>query len=125
MKNYREIIRGLREDRDLKQIDVATVLGTTQQHYSKYENGEYEMPIRALTLLADYYNVSVDYLLGRTECAEGMSGLKVKVTAKHTAGKIISDILSLSAEGRAAVIEYVSMWTLKEAFEKKNDGQCS
>ena len=49
MKTFCEIIRELREDRDLKQADVAKVLGTSQQYYSKYETGKYEMPIHCVT----------------------------------------------------------------------------
>ena len=54
MKTFCEIIRELREDRDLKQADVAKVLGTSQQYYSKYETGKYEMPIHCVTALADF-----------------------------------------------------------------------
>ena len=124
MKNYTEIIRDLREDRDLKQIEIANILGTSQQHYSKYENGEYEMPIRALMALADYYCVSTDFILGRTECREGVTGQNKKVSADTTAGAVISDILSLSAAGRAAVIEYISMRKMKEDDDrqKRNGG---
>lgn len=64
MKEYWEILRDLREDRDLKQITVARVLGTTQQVYSRYENGINEMPIRHLKTLCRYYGVSADYVLG-------------------------------------------------------------
>lgn len=64
MKKYWEIMRELREDRDLKQKDLAAVLGTTQQVYSRYEKGENEMPIRHLIALCRFYNVSADYLLG-------------------------------------------------------------
>ena len=60
MKTFCEIIRELREDRDLKQADVAKVLGTSQQYYSKYETGKYEMPIHCVTALADFYGVSTD-----------------------------------------------------------------
>ena len=60
---YRRI-RDLREDRDLKQSDIAKVLGTTQQVYSRYEMGINEMPIRHLITLCRYYNVSADYILG-------------------------------------------------------------
>lgn len=67
MKNYWEIIRELREDRDLKQKDLAAVLGTTQQVYSRYEKGENEMPIRHLITLCRFYNVSADYILGLEE----------------------------------------------------------
>ena len=64
MKEYYEILRELREDRDLKQADIATVLGTTQQVYSRYENGVNEMPIRHLITLCKYYQVSADDILG-------------------------------------------------------------
>lgn len=64
MKEYYEILRELREDRDLKQADIATVLGTTQQVYSRYENGVNEMPIRHLITLCRYYQVSADDILG-------------------------------------------------------------
>ena len=56
-------LRDLREDRDLKQSVVARVLGTTQQVYSRYENGVNEMPIRHLRTLCRYYDVSADYVL--------------------------------------------------------------
>ena len=63
MKDYWDILRELREDRDLKQSAVAQILGTTQQVYSRYENGINEMPIRHLRTLCEYYNVSTDYVL--------------------------------------------------------------
>ena len=64
MKEYWEILRELREDHDIKQSTIARVLGTTQQVYSRYENGVNEMPIRHLRTLCEYYNVSADYVLG-------------------------------------------------------------
>lgn len=64
MKLYYEIIRELREDRDLNQEDIAKILGTTQQVYSRYENGINEMPVRHIITLCKYYNVSADYILG-------------------------------------------------------------
>lgn len=64
MKEYYEILRELREDRDLKQSELAALLGTTQQVYSRYENGINELPIRHLITLCRYYCVSADYVLG-------------------------------------------------------------
>lgn len=63
MKEYYVILRELREDRDLSQADISKVLGTTQQVYSRYENGINEMPIRHLRTLCQYYQVSADYVL--------------------------------------------------------------
>ena len=65
-KEYWEILRELREDRDLRQAEIAAVLGTTQQVYSRYENGVNELPIRHLITLCRYYRVSADYVLGLT-----------------------------------------------------------
>ena len=64
LKNYWEIMRDLREDHDLTQAQVAQLLQTTQQVYSRYENGVNEMPIRHLITLCQFYHVSADYLLG-------------------------------------------------------------
>ena len=64
MKAYWEMMRDLREDHDLTQADVAKLLQTTQQVYSRYETGANEMPIRHLITLCQFYHVSADYLLG-------------------------------------------------------------
>ncbi|MGN0793846.1 MAG: helix-turn-helix domain-containing protein [Aristaeellaceae bacterium] len=63
MKEYWEIIRELREDRDLRQSDIAALLHTTQQVYSRYEKGINELPIRHLRTLCQFYKVSADYIL--------------------------------------------------------------
>ena len=64
MKTYYERIRDLREDNDLTQQDVANVLKTTQQVYSRYEKGENELPIHHLITLCKFFKVSADYILG-------------------------------------------------------------
>ncbi len=65
MYNYQRI-KNLREDNDLTQEELATLLKTTQQQYSKYELGIQEIPVHHLITLADYYKVSTDYILNRT-----------------------------------------------------------
>lgn len=64
MKKYYEIIRELREDGDYTQKQIADILNTTQQVYSRYENGLNELPLRHLVVLCRFYNVSSDYILG-------------------------------------------------------------
>ena len=63
-------IRDLREDNDLKQKDIAEYLICDQSLYSKYERGERPLPLELADRLADYYGVSVDYLIGRTDVRE-------------------------------------------------------
>ena len=59
-------IRDLREDKDLKQSDLAEMLSCTQVCYSNYETGKRDVPTEVLIRLADFYGTSTDYLLGRT-----------------------------------------------------------
>ena len=59
-------IRDLREDQELNQTQFARILGMSQTGYSKYETGENDIPTEILLKMADYYETSVDYLLGRT-----------------------------------------------------------
>ncbi len=59
-------IRDLREDKDLKQKDIAQLLHIHQTTYSDYELGNLNIPITVLSQLADFYNTSIDYLVGRT-----------------------------------------------------------
>ena len=66
MENYKRL-RDLREDADLTQKAVGALLNTTQQQYAKYELGVQEVPTRHLVTLADYYDVSVDYIVGRAD----------------------------------------------------------
>ena len=59
-------LKEIREDRDYKQSDIAKILGTTQQQYSKYELGIQLISVERLVQLAKFYNTSVDYLIGLT-----------------------------------------------------------
>ena len=63
---YRNRLRDLREDRDLKQAALADYLQIHQTTYSDYELGKLNVPINVLHALADYYDTSIDHLLGRT-----------------------------------------------------------
>ena len=66
VQRFIEKLRGLREDNDLTQTQIAEVLGTSQTMYARYERGANEMPIRHLVTLCRFYNVSADYLLDTT-----------------------------------------------------------
>lgn len=63
---YKNRLRDLREDKDLKQKDLAEYLQVHQTTYSDYELGNLNIPVGVLHKLADFYGTSVDYLLGRT-----------------------------------------------------------
>ncbi len=67
MKMYMERLRLLRESNGKYQKDIAEILNMKQQQYQRYENGITEMSISLLNILADYYDTSIDYIIGRTD----------------------------------------------------------
>ena len=70
IKMYYKRIRELREDNDILQKDVAKLLNTTQQHYSRIENGSTEITADRIIALAKFYNVTSDYILGLSDSKE-------------------------------------------------------
>lgn len=67
MNMFYNRLRELREDRDLLQKDIAEILSCTQVCYSRYELGKRDIPTDVLVKLADYYTVSINYILGQTD----------------------------------------------------------
>ena len=63
---FTERLRALREDRDLTQTELAKAVKVTQRNISFYETGKNEPDIKTIIALAEFFNVSIDYLLGRS-----------------------------------------------------------
>ncbi len=114
LKTVIERFRELREDHDYTQSEIAAVLGISQQHYSKYESGEHELPLRHFITLANYYGVSADYLIGRCSYESKKPLETVYVTRDYTCERLIQDTLSLREHGRESVVEYIELQKLKE-----------
>ena len=77
---YYERLRDLREDRDLEQKEIATILNKTQQQISKYEKGLQMMGIDKYIKLAIFYNVSIDYLVGIIDTPKPLEKTKSPLT---------------------------------------------
>lgn len=109
LKSVINRLRDLREDHDCSQRDIAAILHISQQHYSKYETGEYELPLRHFITLAEYYGVSADYLIDRCSYTEKLPLETVYVTRGYTCEKLMRDTLSLSEHGRNSVVENIEL----------------
>lgn len=79
MRNFTDRLRGMREDNDMTQAQIAKVLGTSQTMYARYERGANEMPIRHLVTLCTFYNVSADYFLDTHPDKKRRSGVAPKL----------------------------------------------
>lgn len=64
---YVKRIKDLREDNDLKQINIAQLLNMKQPQYARYESGKRDFPVDNIIKLAEFYHTSTDYLLGLTD----------------------------------------------------------
>lgn len=114
MKPLNVLIREIREDRDLTQTQVAKALGIAQQYYSKYETGEYELPIRHLVGLAKFYNLNTDYILGLTHYHYSIDKLKEPFLNDITISKLLSEAIALNSDGRKALMEYLEFLNKKQ-----------
>lgn len=64
---YLKRLKDLREDKDLKQVNIAEILKITRQQYSLYELGKRDIPAEYIKILAKFYNTSTDYILELTD----------------------------------------------------------
>lgn len=112
-----EMIAELRKDKGLLQKELARLLGVSIGTVSNYETGVHNPEIETLIKLADYFNVSVDYMLGRIKFRADLSVLNDPVVddnKKLTSGELLNNILDLSVDGRKALIDYLELLKMKE-----------
>lgn len=111
-KTTSDIIRGLREDKDLKQCEIAKIINSTQQQYSRYELGISDIPAGIIIKLADYYDVSTDYILGRLLNSKSYS--LINSTPKDSITlSILSNINDLSQNEKTELFDYINFLRYK------------
>lgn len=118
MKSTIELLRDLRSDHDLSQTDVAKILGISQQHYSKYETGEYDLPLHHFSTLAEYYHVSADYLLGKCSFHAKKELDTIFITKDTSASVFLNNLLSLDDDGRKALTDHLELLKLKQSIKE-------
>lgn len=108
MKTLIERIRDQRIDHDLTQAQVAEILDISQQHYSLYEHGTYDLPLRHFETLVNYYNLSADYFLGRCKLNDKTGTDLIYINSDYTASQMIEDVLSLDPISRGIIIQHIA-----------------
>lgn len=109
-----ETLKKLRKDKNLSQLEVAKYLGTSQQNYCRYENGDNEPDINTLIKLATFFHVSVDYLIGNEQPN------KVDLTSlSETKKDCIEEIQSLTEEEALAVTHFIAGLKQKDFIYKR------
>lgn len=108
--------KDLREDRDLKQKDIAKIIKTSANYYGDYENEKREMPFDRAILLAEFYNVSLDYIAGRTNDKRGLTKSELPNDVKN----LVENFMILS-ERRKGQIDLL----MKQLIEEQEAEQAS
>lgn len=111
MAYYRRL-RDLREDADMTQRQVADYLGTTTQYYGKYEQGLCELPLERAAALAELFNVSLDYLSGRTNNKGGIGAAPKSARESGSFGineQLAQNFSCLSAKSKLVVSNLIEV----------------
>lgn len=105
---FSERLKAMREDGDYSQRELGEVLNLTAGALSHYENGSREPDITTLIKITDYLNVSLDYLVGRTNCNIKYEKILKPYTKGVTMEEIISRISKLDSEHRKIIVSVLS-----------------
>ena len=119
--NYGDILFQLRADRGIYQKQLAEYLSVSIGTISNYENGVHCPDLSTLCRIAEYFNVSADYLLGLTNNPMPINSLNTKLSDGYTVGSVLNSILELSQSSRQKMAKYLSMIKICEEMPKKEE----
>lgn len=116
MREVGKIIVKLRMEKGLRQKDLSEILSMSPSNISNYENDEYWLDLDTICQLADYFNVTTDYLLGRTEYRCPPEILNKYISTDYTIHNIVNTLLTLDSASLNAALKYVDY--LKENHDR-------
>ena len=112
-------LRRLRSEKGVYLKEVAPLLGVTVSNLSNYENGIYSPPLHALVKLADYYGVSVDYLIGHTECTCPINVINREIYDGYTVARFRELLDRLPEKELPYLVHMLKMFELQAAASAK------
>lgn len=107
-------LRDLKEDMDLKQSNVAKIIGVSENQYGRYERGDNDIPLEKALALADFYNVSIDYIAGRTNDKRGFN----KSDLPKSEVNLLKKFRSLSADRQSRILERIEVFAEEQEQEQ-------
>lgn len=104
-------LRDLKEDMDLKQSNLAKIISVSENQYGRYERGENDIPLEKALILADFYNVSIDYIAGRTNDKKGFN----KSDLPPSEVDLLKKFRTLTEKQRGIIIGRIEAFTEENA----------
>lgn len=113
---FGEFLAKLRKERGILQKELANYLNVTVATISNYEKGVHSPDIYTLVQIADFFDVSTDYLLQRTECKTAISTLNAKLSANYTLNDLLNLALELDRHNRMALVDYSELLSMRNTL---------
>lgn len=117
MRSFGEILTSLREERGIYQKELAAILKVSVGTVSNYENNIHFPDQEALLQLADYFEVTVDYLLGRTSYRYSLDTLNEEYAPGMTVAELVDIIQHFSPQNTASFLDYIELLQLRQKAE--------
>lgn len=116
-----EILTALRKERGLGQKELAAYLNLSTGTISNYENGVHSPDLDTLCQLADYFDVTTDYLLNRTDMRHDLNKMNRHLSSEYTVSEVMDTILACDAGSIDHLMEYALF--LKSRQKDRNNNQ--
>lgn len=111
-------ILNLRKQKNIGQKEFALYLHVSISTISNYENDVHAPDLPTLVKIADYFNVSTDYLLNRTQCMYPVATLDTRCIANYTASSILNTTLQLTTTSQTDLVNYLAMLNMRDKSPK-------
>lgn len=120
---FGELLASLRRERGILQKELAAYLNVTVATISNYEKGVHAPDYETLVKLADFFDVSTDYLLQRTEYKSSIQTLNQKLVVNYTVSELVNAILQLNQNSMTALIDYYELLSLRNSMNAVKQGK--
>ena len=120
MRSFGEILTSLREERGIYQKELAAILKVSVGTVSNYENNIHFPDQEALLQLADYFGVTVDYLLGRTSYRYSLDTLNEEYAPGMTVAELVDIVQHFSPQNTASFLDYIELLQLRQKAEDRS-----
>lgn len=113
-----KLLAKLRKEKGILQKEVATHLNVTVATVSNYEKGVHAPDLDTLIMLADFFDVSTDYLLQRTDYRAGIDTLNQPLSADYTVGDLLNTIVDLDSRSIHLLLDYYELLRLRNSIKR-------
>ncbi len=117
---FGDIISALRAEKGIYQKELADYLKVSIGTVSNYEQGIHNPDFNTLCSIADFYEVSLDYLLGRTKIRAGVDKLNQELTTDYTTADLLNSALQLNPASTRSLVEYLDLLILKQERQEES-----